>query len=77
MNCSPFDLKDFFFGELNESECSEVSAHLERCAKCREELNRFRLTRDALGSVHDEDPPRRITNVTEEGSVPGTAAVKR
>jgi anti-sigma factor RsiW len=66
MSCSPFDLKDFFFGELNESEWSEVSAHLERCAGCREELDRFRLTRDALCSVHEEDPPRRIAFVSDK-----------
>jgi anti-sigma factor RsiW len=66
MSCSPFDLKDFFFGELNEPECSEVSAHLERCAGCREELDRLRLTQAGLRSVHEEDPPRRIAFVSDK-----------
>jgi anti-sigma factor RsiW len=66
MSCSPFDLKDFFFGELNEPECSGVSAHLERCAGCREELDRLRLTQAGLRSVREEDPPRRIAFVSDK-----------
>jgi anti-sigma factor RsiW len=65
MSCSPFDLKDFFFGELSESERAEVSTHLHGCAPCREELDRLQLTRDALHSAVEEEPPRRIAFVSD------------
>lgn len=65
MSCSPFDLKDFFFGELKEPQRAEVSAHLEACAVCREELERLRLTQAALRSLADEEPPRRIAFVSD------------
>ena len=65
MSCSPFDLKDFFFGELKEPQQAEVSAHLEACAVCREELARLRLTQAALRSLADEEPPRRIAFVSD------------
>lgn len=65
MSCSPFDLRDFLFGELGEPERGEVSTHLEACAPCREELDRLRATQAALLSVRDEEPPRRIAFVSD------------
>jgi anti-sigma factor RsiW len=65
MSCSPFDLKDFFFGELNELQSAEMSVHLETCTGCREELERLRLTQAALRSLPEEDPPRRIAFVSD------------
>lgn len=65
MSCSPFDLRDFLFGELGEPERGEVSAHLEACALCREELDRLRMTQAVLLSVRDEEPPRRIAFVSD------------
>lgn len=66
MSCSPFDLKDFFFGELSEPERARVGAHLEECARCREELDRLGLTQAALHSVREEEPPRRIAFVSDQ-----------
>jgi anti-sigma factor RsiW len=66
MSCSPFDLRDFLFGELSEPERDEVSAHLEACEPCREELDRLRMTQAALLSVRDEEPPRRIAFVSDK-----------
>jgi anti-sigma factor RsiW len=65
MSCSPFDLKDFLFGELNESERAGVFSHLEACAACREELERLRLTQAALGALIEPEPPRRIAFVSD------------
>jgi anti-sigma factor RsiW len=65
MSCSSFDLKDYFFGELNEPDRARVNAHLEECARCREELDRLGLTQAALNSVRDEEPPRRIAFVSD------------
>ncbi|HVX67085.1 MAG TPA: zf-HC2 domain-containing protein [Bryobacteraceae bacterium] len=65
MSCSPFDLKDYIFGELSEPDRAAVSAHVEQCAGCREELDRLQLTATILRSVQDEDPPRRIAFVSD------------
>ncbi len=65
MNCSPFDLKDFFFGELSETQRADVCAHLEACSQCREELGRLRMTDTALRAVAGEEPPRRIAFVSD------------
>jgi anti-sigma factor RsiW len=66
MSCSPFDLKDFLFGELGEAENAQVRAHLERCGACGEELDRLRLTAAALHSLGEEEPPRRIAFVSDK-----------
>ncbi|HEX8984358.1 MAG TPA: zf-HC2 domain-containing protein [Bryobacteraceae bacterium] len=65
MSCSPFDLKDYYFGELSEPDRAAVSAHLEACAACREETERLRFTEAMLHSVVDEEPPRRIAFVSD------------
>ncbi|MGE5645894.1 MAG: anti-sigma factor family protein [Acidobacteriota bacterium] len=66
MSCSPFDLKDYFFGELSAPERDAISAHLQGCAACREELDRIQLTGVSLrAAVVDEEPPRRIAFVSD------------
>ena len=65
MSCSPFDLKDYFFGELGEAECARVRTHVESCPACAEELDRLRLTEAALHSLREEEPPRRIAFVSD------------
>jgi anti-sigma factor RsiW len=65
MSCSPFDLKDFFFGELSAPERAAVSTHIQGCTVCREELDRLQLTRDSLRSAVEEEPPRRIAFVSD------------
>ena len=66
MSCSPFDLTDYFFEELAAPEARQVESHLSGCAGCQEELARLRLTAMTLGSVRDEEPPRRIAFVSDK-----------
>lgn len=71
MNCCPSDLRDYFFGEVPPAERKAVEIHLAGCAACREELDALRLTRTALLSVPDEEPPRRIAFVSDKVFEPG------
>jgi hypothetical protein len=65
MSCSPFDLRDYFFGELPEADRRLVDLHTKGCAACREELNTLRSTQTVLLSVPDEDIPQRIGFVSD------------
>ncbi|MFY9724140.1 MAG: zf-HC2 domain-containing protein [Bryobacteraceae bacterium] len=66
MSCSPFDLKDYFFEELDGAERKQVEAHVTGCHACREELNRLRLTGTTLLSLREEEIPRRIAFVSDQ-----------
>ncbi|MEK7404903.1 MAG: zf-HC2 domain-containing protein [Acidobacteriota bacterium] len=66
MSCAPFDLKDYFLGELGEPEAQQVRTHLGACLACREELERLRLTQAALLTLRDEEVPRRIAFVSDK-----------
>ena len=65
MSCSPFDLRDYFFGELAEEDRRQVDLHSRSCVACREELNRLRSTQAALLAVADEEIPQRIGFVSD------------
>jgi anti-sigma factor RsiW len=65
MSCSPFDLRDYFFGELAEESRRQVELHSRSCVKCREELNGLRSTQAALLAVADEEIPQRIGFVSD------------
>lgn len=65
MNCSPYDLKDFVFGELGNAEREAVRSHLELCRGCREELERLQLTEAAMHALAQEEIPRRIAFVSD------------
>jgi anti-sigma factor RsiW len=65
MSCSPFDLRDYFFGELPEDDRRQVDLHSRTCLTCREELNRLRSTQAALLAVADEEIPQRIGFVSD------------
>ena len=65
MSCSPFDLRDYFFGELAEEDRQQVELHSRSCVTCREELNRLRSTQAALLAVADEEIPQRIGFVSD------------
>jgi anti-sigma factor RsiW len=65
MSCSPFDLRDYFFGELPEKERRQVEAHRKICAACREELQRLESTQAVLRTVADEEIPQRIGFVSD------------
>jgi anti-sigma factor RsiW len=65
MSCSPFDLRDYFFGELAEEDRQQVELHSRSCLTCREELNRLRSMQAALLAVADEEIPQRIGFVSD------------
>jgi hypothetical protein len=66
MNCSPFDLRDYFFKELPNPQQREVEGHVKSCQVCREELDRLQLTGAALFSLRDEEIPQRIAFVSDK-----------
>jgi len=57
MSCSPFDLRDYFFGELPEEERRQVDLHTKGCAVCREELQRYRKLAVLLSRAPRVVPP--------------------
>jgi len=65
MSCSPFDLRDYFFGELPDEERRQVDLHSKNCATCREELDRLRATQAVLLTVADEEIPQRIGFISD------------
>src|ERR1039457_5459171 len=65
MNCSPFDLKDYFLKELTDPQQRQVEEHVQTCSGCREELDRLRLTEAALCSLREEEIPQRIGFVSD------------
>jgi hypothetical protein len=66
MSCSPFDLRDYVFGELDAAQTRAVEAHGRACPACAEELSRLRLTETALFSLREEEMPRRIAFVSDK-----------
>jgi anti-sigma factor RsiW len=65
MNCSPFDLRDYFLKELTDPQQRQVEAHVQNCSSCREALDQLRLTEAALCSLRDEEIPQRIGFVSD------------
>ena len=65
MSCSSEDLKSYVVGELGQREKAAVEVHARSCESCREELDRLNLTRSALASLEEEEPPRRIAFVSD------------
>ena len=59
-------LKDYVLAELSREECAEVEQHARACESCRVELDALSVTRAALLSVADEEPPRRIAFVSDK-----------
>jgi len=66
MNCSPDNLKDLFFGEIDASERKRVEEHLAACIACQTDYDRLQLTQTALLSVREEELPRRIAFVSDK-----------
>ena len=66
MSCSPYELKDYVFGELAAAERKGVEQHAAACASCREELERLRMTAATLAALPDEEVPRRIAFVSDK-----------
>jgi anti-sigma factor RsiW len=66
MNCTQVDLKGFSLNELELDGRQIVEEHLQVCPNCREELERLSVTRTALASLREEEPPRRIAFVSDK-----------
>jgi anti-sigma factor RsiW len=65
MNCAPFDLKDYFFGEMSDADRGVMLAHVKTCIACNEELERLRMTEATLLTLRDEEIPQRIAFVSD------------
>ncbi len=66
MSCAPFDLRDYFFGELTAAETKQVDGHIASCEVCRTEVSRMDVTRVAMLALPMEEPPRRIAFVSDK-----------
>ena len=66
MSCAPFDLRDYFFGELSAVEAKQVDGHIASCEACRGELSTMDVTRVAMMTLPMEEPPRRIAFVSDK-----------
>lgn len=66
MSCSDFDIKGYVLKEVSAEERERVEAHLPACGKCREELERLRLTQTSLLSLRDEEIPQRIAFISDK-----------
>jgi len=66
MSCSPFDLRDYLFGELAETDRRQVDQHVRNCSHCHEDLERLRLTHSTLLALRDEEVPQRIGFVSDQ-----------
>src|SRR3954449_10492308 len=67
MSCSPFDLRDYFFGELAPAERSATDPRLPPCPPGREELAKPSDLKSVLLSASaDEEPARRIAFVSDK-----------
>jgi anti-sigma factor RsiW len=66
MMCSPFELKDYFFGELTAEQRDETERHVDACGVCREELAALSATRSAVLCMREEELPRRIAFVSDK-----------
>ena len=66
MNCSPFDLREYFLKELSDPQQRQVEIHVKGCQSCFEELEQLRLTEAALFSLREEEIPQRIAFVSDK-----------
>ena len=71
MNCSPFELHDYFLGELADHERRQVDHHVRACTSCRDELQRLKITQTALMTLREEEIPQRIGFVSDKVFEPG------
>jgi len=74
MNCSPFDLSDYYFEALPQEQRRAVEDHVGRCEACAGELERIRLTGLALAAIPEEEVPRRIGFVSDKVFEPSPVA---
>jgi anti-sigma factor RsiW len=74
MSCSPFDLRDYVWKELPDHERRTVELHVRECERCREDIERLRLTESALFALRDEEIPQRIGFVSDKVFSPSPLA---
>jgi hypothetical protein len=74
MSCSPFDLRDYYFKELDGNARRVVEVHVKTCVQCREELDRLYATEAALMMLPDEEIPQRIGFVSDPVFEPSALA---
>ena len=73
MSHSPDELKDYLLGELSEQRCAAIEASLESSPDCRAELERLRISLQALQSLPEEAIPQRIAFVSDPVLEPSAA----
>src|SRR5437588_10677847 len=66
MSCSPFDLRDYLFGELAEPARRQVDSHVCGCTGCHDDLERLRITHSTMLALRDEEVPQRIGFVSDK-----------
>jgi len=66
MNCTDFEIRDYFLGELPEDDRERTSRHVSSCSGCKIELESLRHLRFALESLPDQEPPQRIGFVSDK-----------
>jgi hypothetical protein len=66
MSNSPHDLRDYVLDELTPQQRAEVERYLAASVEAREEVERLKLTRQALLSLPEETPPTRIAFVSDK-----------
>lgn len=66
MSCESYDWKAYALGELASPARAEAESHAAACPACREELAAVRLTLDTLGTLREEEIPRRIAFVSDQ-----------
>ena len=66
MNCTDFEIRDYFLGELPEAERQRTARHMNSCSGCAGELEQLRHLRFALESIPDQEPPQRIGFVSDK-----------
>ncbi len=63
---APHDLRDYVLDELTPPQRAEVERFLATSVEAREEVERLRLTHQALLSLPEAEPPRRIAFVSDK-----------
>lgn len=64
--CSGYDWKAYALAELSAAERTQAAAHAAQCGDCREELAGVRRMLDTLGTLREEEIPRRIAFVSDK-----------
>ncbi|MEO8662558.1 MAG: hypothetical protein ABI693_29125 [Bryobacteraceae bacterium] len=66
MSCPEFDWKAYALDELSAADRARAREHASVCPLCAEEVERLQVTRAALLSIPNEEPPRRIAFVSDK-----------